>query len=289
MHESCIRTDELQPFSGYMETGYLERNDDNYSGAVELGFAINFGGETYTQTFVSNNGYVTFGEGSGQYSPDPFDASYGGLPIIAAFFSDVDTRDLESGLVSWGRGMVDGLKAFVANWPAVGEYGQDEENFSANTFSMVIVSRADLAPGSFDVHFNYGSITWDHGAAVAGFHNGNSETPQFYQLPGSFETGAFVDGGTNPLAEFTNAGVAGGYLLQARDGEFLVPGDRGARALDLCAAGAGLGGGDCQLPPSPEGLRQPAVEGAGPTGGLNKPATKPAEQGKSREGNLVIA
>jgi hypothetical protein len=209
--------------TGYMETGYLERNDDNYSGAVELGFAINFGGETYTQTFVSNNGYVTFGEGSGQYSPDPFDASYGGLPIIAAFFSDVDTRDLESGLVSWGRGMVDGLKAFVANWPAVGEYGQDEENFSANTFSMVIVSRADLAPGSFDVHFNYGSITWDHGAAVAGFHNGNSETPQFYQLPGSFETGAFVDGGTNPLAEFTNAGVAGGYLLQARDGEFLVP------------------------------------------------------------------
>lgn len=211
--------------TSYVETGNLPRNDDDFSSAVDLGFTINFGGTSYTQTFVSNNGYITFGEGSGEYSPSPIDANYvtsgdPGLPIIAPFFSDVETEEFEeSGIVSWGTAMVDGHAAFVVKWPSVAEYSAEE--FSPNSFSLVLVSRSDLGAGDFDVFFNYETITWDHGSVVAGFHNGSTTNPLFYQLPGSGVEGAFIDGGSNALSFASNTGAAGGILLQARTGGFL--------------------------------------------------------------------
>lgn len=208
---------------GFVETGNLPRNDDHFSGAVELGFTINFGGTNYAQTYVSNNGYITFGSGSGVYWPSPIDASYvssgaPGLPIIAPFFADVDTRDPLSGIVNWGTATVDNRPAFVVNWPNVGEYGA--QTFSPNTFSLILVSRTDLGAGNFDVFFKYGSITWDHGNTVAGFHNGSTTTPLFYQVPGSGLAGSFLDSGANSLFNSTNTGATGSILLQGRNGSF---------------------------------------------------------------------
>lgn len=206
--------------SSFVQTGSLPRNDDDYTlNAVSLGFAINFGGTTYTDTYVSNNGFITFGAGSSDFSPVAFDANYTGLPTIAAFFTDIDTRDLATGEVNWGTATVDGRAAFVVNWPSVGEY---PGGAAPNTFSLILVNRSDVGAGNFDVLFDYQQISWDHGGAVAGYHNGNSGSPLFYQLPGSLESGAFIDGGTNSLVDATNAGTAGGYLLQARDGSFLT-------------------------------------------------------------------
>ncbi len=195
--------------TGYTETGNLPRNDDNFSGAVSLGFAINFGGTSYTETFVSNNGFITFGAGSGVYSPSPIDANYvssgaPGLPIIAPFFSDVDTRNELTGIVSWGTGLVGGLAAFVVNWDEVGEYFQGAE---PNTFRLVLVSRPDIGAGNFDIHFIYQTITWDNGNAVAGFHNGSTSSPLFFQVPGSGVEGAFLNNGSNALYGSTNTGV----------------------------------------------------------------------------------
>jgi hypothetical protein len=225
--------------TGYVETGNLPSNDDRHSGnwgagegnlgnseGEALGFMINFGGTAYTRTFISNNGFITFGGGSGAYWPYPIDENYvangyPGLPIIAPFFSDVDTRNALSGIVSWGTAMVDGHAAFVVHWPSVGEYGASP--FSPNTFSLILVSRTDLGPGDFDLIFNYENITWDHSNAVAGFHNGSSTNPIFYQVPGSGTAGAFLHDGPNSLVASTNANFAGGYLLQARDGGFLTP------------------------------------------------------------------
>lgn len=215
--------------TGFQQTGSLARNDDHHSGLFKadgesLGFSINFGGATYTETFVSNNGYITFGSGSGDYSPVAFDANYLtraiAPPIIAAFFADVDTLNTATGIVSWGTGTVNGNLAFAVKWPSVGEYS---EGASPNSFEIVIVSRSDLGTGAFDVHFNYTQITWDHGGAVAGFHNGSSVSPQFYQLPGSLTSGAFLDGAANALASRTNTGASGLYLLQSRNGAFLTP------------------------------------------------------------------
>lgn len=220
--------------SNYVETGNLPANDDSFSSAVSLGFTINFGGSSYAETYVSNNGYITFGSGSGNYYPAPIDANYvanstPGLPIIAPFFADIDTRWEQSGIVSWGTGLVDGRAAFIARWNNVGEYGA--ETFSPNTFSVVLVSRTDLGAGNFDVFFNYETITWDHsGRVVVGFHNGSSESPLFYAAPGSFsivegqdvyQTGAFFDGGALSLAGSTNTESSGLLSFSARDGGFL--------------------------------------------------------------------
>lgn len=222
--------------TGYTETGNLPRNDDDYSPAASLGFSMIFGGTTFTQVFVSNNGYLTFGEGSGQYYPSPFNADYSGLPIIAAFYSDVDTRNPAGGIVSWGTGLVEGRSAFTAKWDRVGEYSNGS---SPNSFSITLVSRSDLSAGSFDLYFTYGTITWDHGSAVAGYHTGSSGNPQYYMLPGSMTTGAFLDGGTNSLATWTNTGTSGGYLLQSRGGVMLTP----ATVVPEPATVALLGGG----------------------------------------------
>lgn len=219
--------------TGYTETGNLPANDDGYSNAIDLGFTINFGGSSYSQTYVSNNGYITFGGGSYNYYPYPIDTNYvnngsPGLPIIAAFFADVDTRDPDSGIVSWGTGLVGGNAAFVVNWNNVGVYGADV--FSPNTFGITLVSRGDLGTGNFDVYFNYTEITWDHGGrVVVGFHDGNATNPQYYSAPGSFQTvdgqdvysqGAFLDGGMNSLSNATNTGAAGLLTFVARDGGF---------------------------------------------------------------------
>ncbi|AOS44571.1 PEP-CTERM motif protein [Lacunisphaera limnophila] len=219
----------------YVQTGSLYANDDNHSGNLgatagsngnplgeDLGFSINFGGTTYSKTFVSNNGYISFGEGSGVYVPVPLDATYATnesltLPIIAAFFSDVDTSAV--GTVTWGTGLVDSHAAFAVKWNGVGEFSNGT---SPNTFELVLVSRADTGVGNFDIFLNYETITWDHGNAVAGFHTGAAATtPLYYQVPGSMTEGAFLNSGPNALTTFTNTGGAGDFLLSARGGTFL--------------------------------------------------------------------
>ena len=235
--------------TSYVETGNLPANDDNHSAAVSLGFSINFGGSTYSQTYVSNNGYITFGSGSGDYTPVAFDANYAaggspGLPIIAAFMSDVDTRGANSGIVAWGTGLVDGRAAFVAKWPSVGEYPYTANPNSSNSFEIVLVDRSDTGTGNFDVFFNYMSLNWDNGGAVAGFHNGSTTSPLFYQLPGSLTEGAFLPSGANDLTLASNTNSAGDILLQARNGAFLSVGTIAAipepSTYALMAVGGGL-------------------------------------------------
>ena len=211
--------------TGYTETGNLPANDDGSSSAIDLGFTINFGGGIYTQTFVSNNGYITFNSGSGNYSPESLNSEYSGQPIIAAFFSDVDTRGPNSGIVSWGTALVDDNLAFVVKWDRVGEYYYEDNPTASNTFEIVLVSRADVGTGNFDVYFNYGSMNWDHSAsndygASIGFHSGTNGTPVYYQVPGSGTPGAFLDGGMTSLNNATNTGAAGLLTFVARDGGF---------------------------------------------------------------------
>jgi hypothetical protein len=215
--------------SGFTQTGSLPANDDDYSSAVSLGFTLNFGGVSYSQTYVSNNGYITFGQGSGDYSPSALNSQYSGDPIIAAFFSDVDTRSPNNGTVTWGTGTVDGKAAFAVKWNQVGEYPASSHPGSSNTFEIILVSRGDLGAENFDVHLNYGSMNWDHAdsnefGAVVGFHNGGNSTNQrtavFYQVPGSGTPGAFLDNGTNSLKSSTNTGTGGLLSFSARNGGF---------------------------------------------------------------------
>ena len=94
---------------------------------------------------------------------------------------------------------------------------------------MVIVNRADIAPGDFDLEFNYNGVSWDSGqasggggdcqggaSAAVGYTNGSTNA---FELAGSFENGALLDGGSHALSSGSqNSSVPGRYIFPIRAG-----------------------------------------------------------------------
>jgi hypothetical protein len=82
----------------------LATNDDSSTGLVDLGFPINFFGNTFSQGFVNNNGNMTFDSALSTFTP--FGLSNADRVIIAPFFADVDTDVSGSSPVTYGEGTV---------------------------------------------------------------------------------------------------------------------------------------------------------------------------------------
>ncbi len=205
--------------------------DDCATGATPLGFSANFFGTTYTQTYVSNNGYVTFNSGQGTYTPTGLTASYTGQPIIASFYADVDTND--GGTVTYGTGTYAGDAAFGVTWNDVAYFAAGDKH---NTFQEILVDRSDTGAGNFDIYFNYAQIQWETGSAsggsdglggasaAVGYANGSGGPGTYFQLPGSLVPGSFLDGGPNSLVTGTNDGTPGQFMFEVRNGAVTVPG-----------------------------------------------------------------
>lgn len=120
---------------------------------LALPFSVDFFGTTYTNLYLNNNGNLTFGAYLTIFTPYPL-SKQGGTPIIAPFFADVTTR--VGNTVTFGKGTVGGHKAFGVNWPGVGCFS---ENTSVlDNFQVLLIDRTDVAPGDFDVEFNYDQI-----------------------------------------------------------------------------------------------------------------------------------
>jgi hypothetical protein len=217
----------------------LAPNDDSSSPATPLGIdgttGINFFGNSFNQVFVNNNGNFTFGGSLVQFTPNGL-ATGVGLPIIASFFADVDTRAAGSAAVTYGHATVNGLSAFVANYINVGYFNTHADK--TNSFQMILFDRSDTGSGNFDIEFNYDRILWETGdvsggtnglggtSAAVGYSNGLSGASNvFFQLPGSLTPGALLDGGPNSLVGHTlgSSGVLGRYDLQVRNGNVLPP------------------------------------------------------------------
>jgi Nidogen-like len=216
---------------GFTNGGTVALCDDCFTAVTPLGFSANFFGSTYTQTYVSNNGYVTFGAGQGTYTPTGLTAAYSGLPIIAAFYADVDTR--AAGSVQYGTGTYAGRNAFGVTWNAVGYYPSQSNKL--NTFELILVDQSSISAGDFDIYFNYNQIQWETGSAsggnnglggisaAAGYANGTGAAGSYGQLNGSLVNGALLDGGPNALTTNTNDGVTGQYRFQVRNGVVTPP------------------------------------------------------------------
>lgn len=217
--------------------------------AVELPFVLNFFGASYNGVYVNNNGNVTFGAPLSTYTPYPL--SNLGPPIIAPFFADVDTRAGNN--VAFGSGTVDGHTAFGVTWPGVGCY---YENASVlDTFQVLLIDRSDVAPGDFDIEFNYGSIEWDSGqasggdsscqggtAARAGYAGGSGATGTYYEIPGSGVDGAFLDSNasTGLIGGSYDSSQPGRYVFKIRSGQSLTVSGAPSTAV-------GLGSGDAAV------------------------------------------
>ncbi len=203
----------------------LDPNDDSSAGPVNLGFSVNFGGQSYSQVYVNNNGNLTFGASLSEYTPAALaDLS---LPIIAPFFADVDTR---AGLpVTYGTGTVDGQAAFAATWNHVGYY--DQHTTPTDTFQAVLIARPDEGPGAFDIEFNYGQIGWETGdasggsggtggiSARAGYSDGTGDANTSLELPGSGISGSLLDSNasTGLIHNSFNSNLDGRYVFEINE------------------------------------------------------------------------
>jgi Nidogen-like len=187
----------------------LSANDDGSSAAVPIGFPINFFGVTHTALFVNNNGNVTFGAPLSTFTP--FGLVGTRQPIIAPFFADVDTRAPASGVVRFGTpaGRPD---LFVVDWVQVGYFREHDDKL--NSFQLILQDLSavpDFVPGDFRVIFNYDAIRWETGdasggtnglggsSARVGFSNGSGQPGTFFELTGSGQNGALLDGGSRSL------------------------------------------------------------------------------------------
>lgn len=216
----------------------LPANDDESTAAVALPFAVDFFGAEYGETYVNNNGNVTFEAPLSTYTP--FTISSSVPPIIAPFFADVDTRGLASSLVTYGSTTYGGRPAFCVNWADVGYYSGHTDK--TNSFQLLLVDRSNIGAGDFDIIMNYDHIAWETGdasggaggfggtPAAAGYSAGDGEAAHFFSFPGSISAGAFLDVNPGGLVHGSRESQqAGRYIFPIRNG--LAPGSAGLTGL----------------------------------------------------------
>jgi len=206
----------------------IPRNDDgSTASSIDLGFDVNFFGASFRSAFVNNNGNITFGGPLSTFTPEGLVASP--LRIIAPFWGDVDTRAAGSALVTYGRDVVNGRPAFGANWVNVGYFGTHDDKL--NSFQLVLIDRSDIAPGDFDIEFNYDRIEWETGdasggsgglggtSASAGYSNGTGKPESSFEILGSRINGIFLDSNRNGLRfRRLNSNVRGRLVFFVRSG-----------------------------------------------------------------------
>lgn len=216
-----------------LEATSIGRGDDHSSGPVPLPFALNFYGRRYETLFVNNNGNVSFGRPLSAFVP--FDLRATRVPMIAAYFADVDTSGLRGGVVTYGSGRLGGRRVFGVNYSDVGPFPSGSSS-STNSFQLLLIERPDTGDGNFDIELNYARISWDLGrsghavAAAVGYSIGFAwgdprSQPRSFELVGSRSSGAFLDGGPKSLSQGKlNSSVPGRYVLPVRSGEVQAAG-----------------------------------------------------------------
>ncbi|MEW5966307.1 MAG: nidogen-like domain-containing protein [Pseudomonadota bacterium] len=230
-------------------TNVLPANDDGSTGLVNLGFTANINGTNFTQTYVNNNGNITFNNSLGTFTPSAINNGAFG-PIIAPFFADVDTRAAGSSPVTYGSATLGGFNVFGVNYINVGVYSAQP---IFNSFQLILTDRSDINAGDFDIQFNYDRIVWEAGtasgapagglcdatctSALVGYWTSPTSTAT---LPGSLVHGALINGGPNALiSNSLNSNILGQYNFQVRNGQVVSPVPEPA---SLALLGIGLAG-----------------------------------------------
>jgi Nidogen-like/FG-GAP repeat/Thrombospondin type 3 repeat len=223
-------THAIEPLAG-CTTNTLPANDDGSTGAVDLGFTLNFFGTNYPSLYVNNNGNVTFTSALNAFTPEPLAGA--GLPIIAPFWADADTRGTGSGVVTYGQTTFQGRAAFCVNWDGVGVGYFAGHADKLNKFQLLLVDRSDIGAADFDIVFNYDQIQWETGdasggsgglggsSARAGYSNGDASNPSSsLELPGSAANGAFLDSNTDTglINNSRDSSLLGRYVFEVRNG-----------------------------------------------------------------------
>ncbi|MCU1427023.1 MAG: Esterase [Actinomycetia bacterium] len=193
----------------------LARNDDESAGPYNLGFTINWFGTNYSSLWVNNNGGVNLQANWFAYSGVALGSIH--QPVIAPLFTDLDTTDLTTSVVTYGT-IADyhGHVAFCANWVNVGHYDRGLPKYSAQ---LLLVDRSDVEAGAIDTIFNYNWIDDASEAVTVGYAAASGTA---YEFPGSrVQPSTLIDGNvTNGLVNHTlsSGGQLGRYTFPVRGG-----------------------------------------------------------------------
>ncbi len=147
-------------------TQSMAPNDDGSTGQIDLGFNYCFYQENKTSLFINNNGNVTFNSPFGGFTPTGFPIA---IPMIAAFWGDVDTRNptnADTNLV-WHRTFGPaGDRVFVVTWDSVGWFSN--QNGERNTFQLALAEDPNQWGPNLNIAMSYGRMDWTTGQASGG-------------------------------------------------------------------------------------------------------------------------
>lgn len=150
----------------------LPDEDEVSSTEIGLRVPIVFFGQIYQSIFINSNGFVSFLTEIPNFFNVQFPLEY---PIIAPFYSDVDTREAgaiwyretsDPGTVSRSKTAVQQhfssgadftpTGAFIVTWDGVGRYNQRTDRI--NTYQLVLVTNGEETYAFF--HYADGGIQW---------------------------------------------------------------------------------------------------------------------------------
>ncbi len=228
----------------------LPANDDGSTGAIDItsvfgAGGINFFGTSYTTLYVNNNGNLTFSGPLATFTP--FGVAGSSIPIIAAFFGDVDTRGAhvpaDSNLVYYDLDTVNGV--FTATWDLVGYFGAHADKL--NNFQIRLI---DQGFGNFDIEFRYQDLQWTTGDASGG-SGGLGGTParagfsagdmvNFSELSASGDQAAMLD-----LINQSNVGDPGRFVFEVFNGVPQICGNGLVQGFEECDDGNEDDGDGC--------------------------------------------
>jgi hypothetical protein len=230
----------------------LPGNDDGSTGFIDLTpifgtQGINFFGRYYTGFYLNNNGSVTFNAASSSFTPSSITGSTSN-PIIAAYWTDIDTRGGAVAPTPGGTSAGTNLlwydldpvtHTFTATWDDVGYYSGQTNKLNAFQLSIQQIN----AEGDFDITFRYEKIDWTTGSASGG-SNGLGGTParagysagngvEYYELPQSGNQADLL-----ALESASNVGTPGIFVFSVRNGVPTVGMTVGDAAIDEGDGGA---------------------------------------------------
>lgn len=145
-----------------LDTGFtaVPRNDDGSFGPLQLPFDFDLYGVRYNQVWINTNGNLTFTGAVSQYVASGFPI---GVPMVAAYWADIDTRGFGSGEIHYKLNATN----LIVTWDSVGYFSQGYDKL--NTFQIIIGAQGDslLGPGN-NVKFNYADVQWTTSAGPGG-------------------------------------------------------------------------------------------------------------------------
>ncbi len=139
------------------------RNNDDHSPVIPLSFTFDLYGQFITEIRINTNGVLSVGEGF--CSMDPYGFPVPGVPLVAPFWADADTRDESNACGTvWAK---TGPNYLAVTYDHVGY--QNSHTDKLNTFQVVISDGTFVPVGlGNNVCFSYGDMQWTTGDASGG-------------------------------------------------------------------------------------------------------------------------